>query len=46
MPRNSVRTSKSVAKVSSNILRDKRYSNAAKSAAGSALSNRRKKSNP
>ena len=41
MPKNNVRTSKGVAKTASNILRDGRYSDAAKSAAGSALSNRK-----
>ena len=41
MPKNSVRTSKSVAKTASKVLRDERYSDAAKSAAGSALSNRK-----
>ena len=36
-------TSPKVAKIASKILRDDRYSNAAKSAAGSALSQREKK---
>ena len=41
--RNSVRTSKPVASKASSILRDGRYSKVAKSAAASALSNRRPK---
>ena len=43
MPKNSVRTSKGVAKTASNVLRDIRFSDAAKSTAGSALSNRKAK---
>jgi len=38
---NSVRTGKAVASTASKILTDKRYSDAAKSTAGSALSNRK-----
>ena len=46
MPKNNVRTTKSVAKTASNILRDGRYSDAAKSSAGSALSNRKATTKP
>jgi len=42
-PKNSVRTSKPVARTASKIMRDNRFSDAAKSAAASALSNRRQK---
>jgi len=42
MAKNSVRTSKEVASTTSDVLKDKRYSDKAKSAAGSALSNRKK----
>lgn len=42
-PGSGKRTSKSVAKTASKILRDGRYSEAAKSTAGSALSQRAKK---
>jgi len=43
MVKNKIRTSKRVAKIASRILRDNRFSAAARSAAGSALSNRRRK---
>lgn len=42
MAKGSGRTSKRVAKVASKILRDNRYSDNAKAAAGSALSQRKK----
>ena len=42
--KNSVRTTKSVATTASKVLQDGRYSDAAKSVAGSALANRRPKS--
>jgi len=38
---NSIRTSKSTAKVASKVLRDGRFSDAAKTAAGGALVNRK-----
>jgi len=41
--KNKVRTSAKVATTASEIMRSNRYSDAAKSAAASALSNRRKK---
>ena len=44
MAKNGVSTTKSVATTASKVLRDGRYSAAAKTAAGSALANRRPKS--
>jgi hypothetical protein len=44
MAKNSVRTSASVAKTASKVLKDGRYSNTARSVAASALSNRNSKS--